>query len=204
VPVLLFLIASASTDEKSVPISVLWAGSLAVVLAAVITAVTVSLQTKRTLRSAERQLAAQFAHERAMRERDELRVLVDEAVARLDVLVLEALEAGRLRSLIDSNGESSEAAGSSGLEAELKKIFVGLREVDTLAGRLAVRLGQSHSVVETYQAAWRCFGEIYDALLGSDGMPKEKFSEAGEHAGEFMRLCHGLVGSELDIPSDRN
>jgi hypothetical protein len=195
---LLTPIASASSNVESVPISVLWAGAIAVVLAAIITAVAVSLQTKRTLRSAEKRLAIELAHERAMRERDELRVLVDEAVARLDVLVLEALEARRSRLQGDSEGEKSNAVDSSEPAMQLKTVFVGLREVDTLAGRLAVRLGGQHSAVDAYRAAWRCFREIYEGLHSAEGVPEGKFSEAGRHAGDFMRQCHNLVGSELD------
>jgi hypothetical protein len=191
-------IALGTADGESVPISVLWAGAIAVVVAAVITALGVALQTRRTLKSAERQLNRQLAHDRAMRERDELRVLVDEAVARLDLLVLESLEAREIKRRVDTGNSESADVDPTSLDEQLKKVFGGIREIDTLAGRLAVRLGQHHAAVEAYQAAWRSLGNIYEGLIRGEELTDEVFSEAGEHAGKFMRECHKLVGSELE------
>lgn len=191
--------AAVAEKANSVPVSVLWAGAAAVVLASIITAATVILQTRTTLAAEQRRLETQLKHEREMREREELRKLVDEAAARLDLLTFEVDDLRRARLRIEAEmGSSSLKLGQSDEFDEcLEKVFDGLREVDTLAARLAVRLSQEHEMVEIYREAWKCYFTFRATMAkGSDPDP-DTFKNAGLYSGQFMRAGHELLGSQL-------
>lgn len=190
-----------SSDSNSVSSEALLAGAVAVVAAAVITALAVYFQTKRTLAAEKERLEIQLANDRAIREREELRGVLDEAVARIDLLTMEMQDVKDGRERIESERDTDARLGkgeSEEYDELLRTAFKGIGAADTLAGRLALRLGQGHEVVQNYRRAW----SLYNAYLGEsenqDGTPDgAAFGAAGRAVGDFMRQSYDLFGTEL-------
>lgn len=135
-----------------------------------------------------------------MRERKELRDLVDEAAARLDVLTFEIADVRGAREQIESESASSvEEGDSEELDAYLSTALVGVREAATCLSRLDVRLGSEHEIVQVYRQAWWCYYHYQRASRQTDGDPDpEAFAKAGRLSADFMAASHRLLHSKLE------
>jgi hypothetical protein len=185
-----------SGNGDTVPVTVLWAGALAVVAAAIITAVAVHYQTKKTLAAEQKRLTTQLDHERKLREREELRILIDEAAARFDLLTWEAIELDeQVDRVVADEGDPSQ---SEEVDELAETLFAGIREADTLGARLAVRLGENHPTARIYRGCWQVYHEYLQKLKDPEGKTDpETFAHSGKAAGDFMRAANELVRSEL-------
>lgn len=182
--------------QDTVPVDVLWAGAAAVVVAALITVGGVLWQTHRT-----------HKHERAERERDELRGVVDEAAEWLSGLRFELIEA-----ITETEAEIASAGGSlDQIEDDQEFVdtthdrfeltFASLRRADGFSERLALRLGEEDEAVVEYRLAVDILRTIEDRLSSLEFVEREvrqgEFAETSQHAENFRAACHKIVGSNL-------
>jgi hypothetical protein len=205
----------AATEESgSVPVEAVWVGAVGVILAAVITSGALYIQTRRSLRAEEKRLALQLAHDRATREREEFRRLVDDAAAHLDLLTMSVIEAmtsvelldderaGPVTETVSVNSHDTPSNRSADYSEKLERVFSDIREIDGLKARLSVRLGPDHEAVQKFVAARTCYGRIYEQLINGDVPPveeqKQAFAEIGVYERGFLLACYRLIGSELE------
>jgi hypothetical protein len=212
---LISLLLLAATDRVSA--DAIWIGGIAVVLAALITFVGVYLQTVKTL-SAERErlddqlkaerdrLKLQLMHDRATRERAELRNVLDTAGVEMDALAFAAIRAATAAGLdppdADHPADLPEVDRESLLRQRLDEQFEQHRKVDAHHAQMVLRLGPEHLVVTTYDAARSLFGELQERLMSGAETDFEKSKElivaAGEKHGEFETHAYLLIGTQLD------
>jgi hypothetical protein len=205
-------------EATSVSTEALWMGGVAVVLAALITLVGVYLQTSKTLK-AERErlddqlqaeqerLRMQLAHDRATRERGELRNVLDAAAARMDQLAFAAIQAMDAAKAFQQETEQTDDTGAPGvneklsaLRGELEQMFAQIRSVDGHRAQLGMRLGQDHPALISYVKAREHFSKLHFKLYkaGPDNDEMLEFvKEAGREIGGFERSAFTLIRSEL-------
>jgi len=193
----------AAKGGDTVPIEVLWAGAIAVLLSALVTVGGLLWQTRKTLR-----------HERALREREDLRVLIDEAAARIDLLVFEVMEAitdlyeiARKASrdfeipVADLPDDENEVIGKA-YEEKNEQLFAAIRECDGFKSRLGLRLGDDHVVVRHYAAATDCLRGMQERFRANPFEGKKsqgaQFARTGELMGFFRQASYELIGARLD------
>jgi hypothetical protein len=193
------LASSASLSEASVLL-----GAVAVVLAAVIAAVVAIWRTKMSLAAESERLQAQLDHDRALREREELRGVVDEAIQVIQGSAYLALELNRFIQMRSRNEEVEE-----GVFDEAASDLEGLaRSLNGFQSRFAVRLqgaapltaavSETRVCVEVLRlaltGAWPVSSredrdEIRDLLTQLDG-------RIGEFELEARRLVQSLLGEQ--------
>jgi hypothetical protein len=189
---------------SSVPIGVLYAGAGAVVLAALLTLLGVWFQTRRTLK-----------HERALREREELRGLVDEAASHIDAVVFGYMQAfSDVREVAERdlpNGVD-DLPGIDDLPEDhplrtlcfekFDELFRGVRQAAAFKTRLHLRLGPKSPVVTNYDATIVMLGILQKRFAEQGhwklGENREPFSEAGRSNNAFVEASHQLIGTKLN------
>jgi hypothetical protein len=195
----------------------LWAGG-AVVVASFVAFLGVNLQTARTLkagrerlddqlRAEQMRLETQLAHDRATRERGELRGVLDSAVACIYELAFLAAEViSPITSLIEEAGTDKDKALKTYAEdssryTKLDEMFTAIRKADGHASQIGIRLGSNHPVCEHHVASRDHFSTLHEKLaeIDVDQMDEvwEALSNAGTEAGEFEFNAFTLVRSDL-------
>jgi hypothetical protein len=128
----------------------LYISAAALVLSAVIAAAVAIWRTRATLESEARRLDKQLAHDRALREREELRRVIDDAIRTVqngiyraveikDAIEMERREAGAGATAATARSEYGRA------RADLAKL---LRRLNAFQSRFAVRLGADGALAE--------------------------------------------------------
>jgi len=196
----------SESSGSSVSPGVLLAGAVAVIAASVITAIALSRQTSKTLNAEKKRLemqlhdererlSAQLAHDRAVRERDELRHFADEAAAHFDLLTWEVIELDELREELE--GEGKKLTMSDEFNKTWHAVFRGIREADTLSARLALRLGEDHPTAAIYRSGWQLYHECLKSMKAEEPRDPDLFKKGGQAAGAFMRACNDLLAADL-------
>jgi hypothetical protein len=212
----------AVEEMSSISTEAVWVGGIAVVLAAVITLVGVYLQTAKTLQAererlddqlnAEKErLGIQLAHDRATRERAELRAILDSAAASMDELAFAAIQAlsaaerlvraiGSDASTGDDDSRGTDSANTAA-EEKLDDLFALIRRVDGHSSQMGMRLGVDHPVCVAYKDSRSHFGELHTRLIELDVADGEEatrlMAQAGEKAREFESSASAVIRTEI-------
>jgi predicted RNase H-like nuclease (RuvC/YqgF family) len=232
---MLFLLATQAAENvttesagssNSIPIEAAWAGVVAVIAAALITALGVYLQTRKTLQAERERLQIQLSHDRATRERAELRSILDAAATCMDEVafhVIRALSlAARVKELTSGATEQADTRHSDGdpvnsvekdesanaidnaihqLDTKREELFAQIRKADAHTSQLGMRLGVEHPVRTHYRNARNLFADfntrILDSDLDDDDEIQDSFVKAGESKRSFESAASELIRAEV-------
>jgi hypothetical protein len=173
---------------------------VAATIAAVITAVTAQQRLHKTLDVELDRLKEELEHDRVMRDRDELRVTIDQAVTALGRAIDLTLFAHTRIGFLSGSASGEEVDQSLAALGEAREQSLKLRGIHD---RLALRLGHEYPIAQMYWStaqalgsALRDLGSGAEPLTAEESAAVDQWIEASAQRNRaFLDLARTYVGS---------